>query len=84
MFGKAVGVELGEDQYVVQDDLEAPASGGDQDQLAEVGLQVLQYICRQTDGFGLVASHGAVLDTHPLVLHGRLRSGGGSSGPAQI
>ena len=84
MLGKTAGVELGEDELAVQDDLKTPSPGGDQDELAEVGLEVLQYIRRQTDGSGLIASHGAVLDTHPLELHGGLRSVVGSTGRSVI
>lgn len=75
MLGKAVGIELGEDELAICDDLKTPAPGGDQDELAKVGLEVLQNSCRQTDGFGLVASHRAILDTNLLELHRDLRPG---------
>ena len=62
--------ELGEDEFAVDRDLEAPAVGRQEHELAEVELLVLEDCGRQTDGLGFVASGAAVLDLdlvdHPL------------------
>lgn len=78
--------ELGEDQLAVGGDLEAPAVGRQEHQLAEVELLLLQDRGRQTDGLGFVASGAAVLDLdlvdHPLsflCLYGRGRPESGQS-----
>ena len=69
MLGKAPGLELGEDELAVADDLEATSPRGDEGESAEVGLELLQDLRRQTDGLGFVPSHGAVFDTQLLELH---------------
>ena len=56
---------LGIHQLIVDGDFEHTPSRGDQDQLADVLLELLQQSFRQTDGPRCVASRHAVLDRDP-------------------
>ena len=60
---------LGEEQLVVEADIEDALAAGDQPQLREVPLVIADYRSRQTDGFFAVVSGHAIGDGQQ-VLHG--------------
>ena len=62
MLGVAAGRLLREDELIVHDDLEHASDRGDQDELGQFVLELLQQPFRQTDGSRRVASVLAVLD----------------------
>ena len=62
MLGETAHVELGIHQFPVDGYLETPSTRGDEDELPHIGFLALENRFRQTDGFGLVPSHGAVFD----------------------
>jgi len=65
--GEFAGGLLGVDLGAVEADLEYPASGGNEFDRRDLLLET-QKEFRQTDGFGLIVSHRAVLDGN-LGLH---------------
>ena len=65
MLGVTAGRFLGEDELVVQCDLEHAPSGRDEHDVVQVVLELFQQPLRQTDGSRCVASLGAVLDRYP-------------------
>ena len=76
MFGEAAFLVFGEDDGVIEGDLEGAAAGGDEFQAFHVEFVLAQHFFRQTDGFGEVASRGAVFDAQALLGgHGCAPSG---------
>jgi hypothetical protein len=72
LVGELAGLELGVDQLTVDGQLETPAARWDQLQLADLLLETVEQLARQTDGLRLVVSHRTVAQ---LDVHGRLLSG---------
>ncbi len=60
--GMAAQRGFGKDQHIVAPDLEATTARWDQNQLIDLVGVALQYLVRQPDGFGRVASTAAELD----------------------
>ena len=74
-FGVAFGGFFAVDQGVADGDFKSSAAGGDQGQ-ADDGLgEMVEQLCRQTDGAWGVVSHHAVFDTDRNLLHGCSFSG---------
>jgi hypothetical protein len=74
--GELAGLELGVEELTVDGQLEAPAARGDQLQLADLLLETVEQLARQTDGLRLVVSHRTVtqFDVHGHLLSGSLLS----------
>ena len=71
MFREASFLVFGEDDVVIQGDFEGAAAGGDEFEACQVLFVFIQHLFRQTDGFGEVASRGAVFDAETMFLgHG--------------
>lgn len=65
MLGVAAGRLLREDELIVHSDFEHAPDRGNQDELGQRVLELLQQPFRQTDGSRRVASRLAVLDRDP-------------------
>lgn len=61
-FGKAAFLQFREDEFAVDGDLETAAVGRNDDALRDVLLFFFEDCLRQTDGFGEIASTGAVFN----------------------
>ena len=68
---------LGVHEVVVHSDLENTTAGGNEREIAQLVLELLQQPLRQTDGSRGIASLGAVFDRDP---HGRECSGAEAPG----
>jgi hypothetical protein len=70
LVGKLARVELGIEQLVADGQLEASAARGDQFKGFDLLFVFTQQLARQTDGLGLIVSHGAVTkcDLHHVFL----------------
>ena len=70
MLGEPIALQLGEDQIAIDLDLKTATGTGVQFKVANLLFVGFEQGGRQTDGLGLVVSHGAVLNgnNHEVLL----------------
>jgi hypothetical protein len=81
--GKFLGLQLGVDIFPVQTDLEGPARRGNEGQSRNIPLEFEEELFRQTDGFWLIPSSGAIGDLYSHDVTILRQSAGGGQGASE-